>query len=108
MTDLDELCQNFTLVRSKCAGPFMLTIDLMFTDAESRERLVASGLIAPEAIATLYGVDEAQVQVFDIPTIDAVKISFPRQIPSSDFGDRDVSGGQLYARLIDALTGEFR
>jgi hypothetical protein len=108
VSELDDFSRNFTLIRSKCAGPFMLTIDLMFASSDARERLVASGLISPSAIGEIYGVDPASVLFFDIPDIDAVKISFPRPIPSSDFGDRDVAGGQQYALLIDALVGQFR
>jgi len=105
VTDLANATRYFTLIRSKDAGPFMLTLDLFFVDAEAREAFVSSGVFAAERISELYSVDPSLVQIFELPDIDALKISFPRPIASGDFGDTDITGGQQYAILVDMISG---
>jgi hypothetical protein len=104
VTDLANATRHFSLIRSKDAGPFMLTIDLFFADAETREGFMAAGVFSAERIGALYGVDPAQVQVFELADIDALKISFPRPTPSGEFGDTDITGGQQYAILVEMIA----
>lgn len=87
------------LLRSKNAGPFMLTMDLLFHDMASYDRARRCGLLEPGRLARLYGVDPALVKVFLVPDVLAIKISFPRPIPSGGEGDNDVYGCQYMARL---------
>jgi hypothetical protein len=104
VTDLANATRHFSLIRSKDAGPFMLTIDLFFVDAETREGFMSAGVFSAERIGALYGVDPAQVQVFELADIDALKISFPRPIASGEFGDTDITGGQQYALLVEMIA----
>ena len=104
MTDLGNATRHFTLIRSKDAGPFMLTLDLFFVDAAARRAFMAAGVFAPERIGELYGVDPAQVQIFELADIDALKISFPRPVASGEFGDTDITGGQQYGILVDMIS----
>ena len=46
--------------RSKNAGPFHLTIDLMFTDRASFDRVLHSPAFTPETIAGLYRTDASR------------------------------------------------
>ena len=108
MSDLGALARHFKLIRSKDAGPFMLTIDLFFADRESREAFLGSGVLDPDSIGTLYGVPADDVQRWVIPEIEAVKISFPRRVPSGEFGDRDITGGQQYAVLVEAMAEKMK
>ena len=71
------------------AKPFMLTIDLFFATADARRAFMASGVLSPEAIGQLYSVDAAQVVAYELADINALKISFPRPVPSGVFGDID-------------------
>lgn len=87
------------LLRSKNAGPFMLTMDLLFHDIASYDHARLCGLLQPGRVAALYGVDPALVKVFLVPDVLAIKISFPRPIPSGGEGDNDVYGCQYMARL---------
>ena len=105
MTDLGNATRHFTLIRSKDAGPFMLTLDLFFVDAATREAFMSAGVFTADRIGELYGVDPAQVQVFELADIDALKISFPRPVASGEFGDTDITGGQQYAVLVDMIAG---
>ena len=104
MTDLGNATRHFTLIRSKDAGPFMLTLDLFFVDAAARRAFMSAGVFAPERIGELYGVDPAQVQIFELADIDALKISFPRPVASGEFGDTDITGGQQYGILVEMIS----
>jgi hypothetical protein len=100
MTDVGRYC---TLIRSKDAGPFMLTLDFFFTDADARRALVP--VLSPDRIGALYGVDPATVDTYELPDINALKISFPRPVVSGDLGDRDITGGQQYALVVELIEG---
>jgi len=87
------------LLRSKNAGPFMLTMDLLFPDMASFARARDSGVLTRARVAELYGVDLALVKVFLVPDVVAMKISVPRPIPSGGAGDNDIYGCQFMAKL---------
>lgn len=98
MTKLAELA---SLVRSKNAGPFQLTIDIMFDDRAAYERVKESGCISPEIVAAAYGVPVKDLLFFFVDSALAVKVSMPRPIFQGDLGDADGHGGQQYAPLLD-------
>ena len=98
MTALGELA---TLVRSKNAGPFWVTIDIFFPDAETYERAAAStSLTDVEVIATRYAVPPEVVKVFRLPELRAIKLSFPRPSAQGGAHDRDMHAGQQYVALL--------
>jgi hypothetical protein len=98
------LTKTFRLVRSKDAGPFMLTIDLFCHDETAYQRVLDSGVVTPATFARLYGVDESGIEIHLVETINAIKVSFPRPIPSGELADNDITGGQMYGPLIDVLA----
>jgi hypothetical protein len=49
-----KLTELARVIRSKNAGPFELTFDVIFKDAESYERAKESGVFSPELFAELY------------------------------------------------------
>jgi len=104
VTELANATRHFTLIRSKDAGPFMLTLDLFFTGSDARRAFMSSGVFSAERIGELYRVDPAQVQIFELADIDALKISFPRPVASGEFGDTDITGGQQYAVLVEMIA----
>lgn len=97
MTTLGELAG---LIRSKNAGPFELTFDIMFDDPAAFERVRASGALTRERIATIYRLPVEQVKFFVVPDALAFKASIPRPRFQSDVLDSDNHGGQQYAPLI--------
>jgi uncharacterized protein DUF4387 len=104
-TGLANVTDHFTLIRSKDAGPFMLTLDLFFRDDHSRRAFLAAGVFTAERIGALYGVAPGQVQIWDLADIGAMKISFPRPVASGEFGDTDITGGQQYALVVELIAG---
>lgn len=89
------------LIRSKNAGPFVLTIDIMFDNPEAFEHVVASGIINKRLVAELYGLDEEAIDVYVVRAAYALKVSMPRPIPSGGISDSDIFGGQQYAPLVE-------
>ncbi len=98
MAKLGELAR---LIRSKNAGPFELTFDVMFDDPVNFERVRASCALSREVIAYLYRLPVAEVKFFEVPDALAFKASIPRPRFQSDVLDSDNHGGQQYAPLID-------
>lgn len=98
MTTLAELAR---LIRSKNAGPFELTFDVMFDDEAVYRRVKNSGVLTPEAVAARYGLEPSQVKFFYCDNALAVKASIPRPCFQGDLRDADGHGGQQYAPLMD-------
>ena len=98
MTTLGSLAR---LIRSKNAGPFVLTFDIMFEDEARYRRVRDSGVLTRDRIAALYGLAPEDVLFFWCDHALAVKASIPRPVTQGDVGDSDGHGGQQYAPLID-------
>jgi hypothetical protein len=88
-------------IRSKNAGPFMLTIDIFFNSAADCARVIESRILSAAAVASIYGIGPATVQIIHVRQSNAIKISIPRPLAAGDVGDRDVAGGQQFAPLLD-------
>jgi uncharacterized protein DUF4387 len=86
-------------VRSKNAGPFWVTMELFMRDAEGYEIVADEGFINEQQVADLYRVDESTVQIFRIPALNVVKISFPRPLSQGSLRDRDMHAGQHHVPL---------
>jgi hypothetical protein len=89
-----------SLVRSKNAGPFDLTFDIMFEDLATYRRCVASGAFAAERIEALLHTPRSKIKIFFSEAALAIKISIPRPVIQGDFGDSDSHAGQQYAGLL--------
>jgi hypothetical protein len=98
MTPLGELAR---LIRSKNAGPFELTFDIMFDEPATYERVKRSGMVSREAIAERYGLAPDKVKFFWCDLACAIKASIPRPYFQGDLLDSDGHGGQQYAPLMD-------
>lgn len=105
MTVRKTLAETAKLVRSKNAGPFWLTFDVMFEDEETYRRVRDQGVLNPEIVGRLYRLAPDEVQVFAHDRAFAVKVSMARPHSSGSPADTDVFGGQQYAPLLD-LTVE--
>jgi len=100
MTPLGELAR---LIRSKNAGPFELTFDIMFEESATYERVKKSGMVTREAVASRYGLPADKVKFFWCDPACAIKASIPRPYFQGDLMDSDGHGGQQYAPLMDIL-----
>jgi hypothetical protein len=101
MATLGELAD---VMRSKNAGPFQVTIDLMFNDVATYRRVRDSRVVEPAVIAPLYGVAEELVRIVPFDRVRAIKITLPRRSGAHGSGsafDRDVYGAQQHGPLVD-------
>jgi Domain of unknown function (DUF4387) len=95
LRDIAKVC------KSKNAGPFEVTIDVMFETKEIYDKVVKSGVINEQLFARLYGVDAKAVLYTPYPAALALKGTIPRLVSSGDVGDTDVYGAQQHAPLLD-------
>ena len=106
MSTLGELAQ---ILRSKNAGPFLITIDVMFDSMEIFQRVVSSGALTPAAVAERYGLSAEDVRVVDYSRAKAIKVTLPRlwgTRGAGSRGDRDVYGAQQHAPLLSLAIPE--
>ena len=84
------------LVRSKNAGPFWQTIDIFFSTDENYRVVAENQTLRADTIARLYQVAPDSVQIYRLPDIRVVKISFPRPTNQGGIHDRDMHAGQQH------------
>lgn len=97
MTTIADLA---LLVRSKNAGPFWLTIDVMFDNADAYRRVRDSEAINRAGIAQMFRREPKDIIVVNHDAALAIKVSFPRPQSSGSKYDSDVYGGQQYAPIL--------
>jgi hypothetical protein len=98
MATLFELC---SLIRSKNAGPFVLTFDLMASSRDNYERIKRRQPITKKLLAGIYHLDEKNITLVYHDHALAIKISIPRPIFQGELDDGDCYGGQQYVPLLD-------
>jgi hypothetical protein len=96
-----KLAELSRLIRSKNAGPFELTFDIMFDDEKSFQRVRESNALSREVVAVLYQLPPEEVKFFVIPEALAFKATIPRPRFQGDLLDSDGHGGQQYAPLME-------
>lgn len=87
--------------RSKNAGPFQLTVDLMFEREDDYLRVLQADNFNPEAIAALYRVPPEAVLIKPFARILTIKVVLPRTASSGSRQDTDVYGSQQHFPLGD-------
>ena len=96
-----NLCDLARTVRSKNAGSFMITLEIIFDDREIYEKVKKSGVITREAIAKAYNVEPEKI--LDFMFFDpgmGIKANYRRPIASGGPSETDVYGCQQYAPLF--------
>ena len=89
------------ICRSKNASPFLLTLDVVFPDRETFDKVQASGVINRSLISRLYSVSESDVLLVEFPPANAFKATIPRLHGSGAVEDSDVYGAQQHAPLME-------
>lgn len=98
MKTLFEMC---SLIRSKNAGPFVLTFDFMLSSSENYVEAKRAQPLRADALSALYGVPAERITVVYHDSAMAIKVSMPRPVFQCDLGDGDCYGGQQYVPLLD-------
>ena len=96
-----KLYEIAKVLRSKNAGPFSITLDVLFESAKEYEAIKKSGIITKESIARAYCIDEKDItELVYFDQALGIKETFNRKISSGTIGDRDVYGAQQHAPLM--------
>ena len=85
--------------RSKNAGPFQVTIDLMFSDPENYQKVLHSKSFTTEVIGKLYGLEPDRISIKTFESILTIKVVLPRKHGSGAPLDTDVYGSQQHFPL---------
>jgi hypothetical protein len=96
-----ELKSLAKVIRSKNAGPCLLTLDLMLTDKAAFAYVIERIATLRRMVAERYRRSENEVAVLPFAPALAIKITLPRDVISGDIGDRDIYGAQQHAPLLD-------
>ncbi len=89
------------VIRSKNAGPFELTFDIIFKNKEYYEKVKKSKIITKELIAELYQIPVDKVLYFvEFDPANAIKATIVRPVDSGSIGETDVYGAQQHAPLL--------
>jgi hypothetical protein len=98
MPKIREIAQ---VCKSKNAGPFEVTIDVVFADKAMFDKVKRTNVLNAELIGRLYKVSPADVLFTIYDAGLAFKATVPRRIPAGDLGDTDVYGAQQHAPLLE-------
>jgi hypothetical protein len=96
-----KLADLATLIRSKNAGPFFLTFDILFANEEHYQLVKVSQCLNVQTFAELYACPVETVRFFACDNAFAFKFSIPRPLPQGAVGDGDLHGGQQFAPLMN-------
>ena len=95
------LAELASIIRSKNAGPFRLTFDILFDDEAAFLTVVAADVINPDNMADLFGVERSRVSsVHVLPEALAMKVTLIRPRAQGSPGERDVYGCQQHVPLM--------
>jgi len=90
------------IVRSKNAGPYELTFDLMFKTPAWFEKVCQANVINEKLICDKYKIKpEDIIKIVEFAPANAVKVTIKRPMSSGSPGETDVYGAQQHAPLLD-------
>lgn len=102
MPKLKDVCRH---IRSKNAGPFWVTFDLFFKSDEDYALYCNDPALGPDLFAKTYGANPDLVQVYQVPSLNVVKISYPRVSAQGGALERDLHSGQQFVLILDVELG---
>lgn len=97
-----KLSEVARVIRSKNSGPFELTFDVIFDNAEAYQRVKSAKVLTGKTMQDLYNLPESEVLVsmFFDPAL-AWKCTIKRPWAQGSVGERDTVGTQQHAPLRD-------
>src|ERR1051326_3415159 len=102
MNETKRLRDFAAIIRSKNAGPYRLTFDVLFRDDASFRVVRDCAAITRETVARAYGIDPARVSsLFVVPEGRAIKVTLIRPVGQGEAGDPDMYGCQQHVPLLD-------
>jgi hypothetical protein len=97
-----KLREAASTIRSKNAGPDLVTFDILFPTDELYERGKQAEALQPEALCRLFRLEQDRVYSYvQFDPARAIKFTLKRLRPSGSAGESDVFGSQFYGPLLD-------
>jgi hypothetical protein len=89
------------IIRSKNAGPYRITLDILFSDPARYRMVRDSGAITRESVAAAYRIPAEEVtSLFTVDMASAIKVTLRRQAQGA-FGESDMYGCQQHVPLLN-------
>jgi len=98
---MKSLIDLANILRSKNAGPLYVTLDIIFKDNQTFNRVKRAKVINKEVIANLYQVPKEDVLILEYEVVNAIKITIPRKCISGSIEDTDIYGCQQHGPLVE-------
>lgn len=90
------------IVRSKNAGPFEITMDIIFKSKEDYEAVKEARAVTEELIAELYSLPVEDIIAFVyFDAANAIKATIPRPRAQGSIGETDMHAAQHHAPLME-------
>lgn len=96
-----KLSDLTSILRSKNAGPYTLTVDFLFDEKDIYNKVKDSNVLNIDDIARLYKIESESVRVYYYDKANGIKVTIPRHISSGSGADTDVYGAQLHVPLME-------
>jgi hypothetical protein len=91
-----------TFITSRGAGPFLLTIDMIFPSRQTYERILRANAVTPETVARAYRVPpERVVDVIPFPPANAIKATLKRWRGAGALGEADYYAAEQHLPLME-------
>ena len=101
LTEKVNIRELADVIRSKNAGPYELSFDIVFKSFEIYEQVKQSGVFTEELIADLYNVSVDEViSLINYDAAKAIKATIIRPRSAGAVGEGDVYGAQQHAPLL--------
>ncbi|MGD8399616.1 MAG: DUF4387 domain-containing protein, partial [Bacillota bacterium] len=92
------------VIRSKNAGPFEITMDILFKNGEDYQYVLGTKAITKQLIAQLYHVPEEKIITFcNFDAANAIKITIPRPRFQGSIGETDMHAAQQHVPLLNIM-----
>jgi hypothetical protein len=96
------------VIRSKNAGPYELTFDILFKDRSIYQKVLKTGFFGKELFARLYKIPlEDVITYVEFEPANAIKCTIKRPKAAGNVGETDVYGAQQHAPLLDLLIPDY-
>ena len=97
-----SLLELSDVIRSKNAGPYELTFDIILKSEEIFENICQQNVFTKEIIADLYDIEVSDViNIVEFKEANAIKITIIRPISSGALRESDVYGAQQHGPLMN-------
>ncbi len=101
MAERDTIDSLAVVVRSKNAGPYVTTCDVMFRDLATFQRARQANVLTREKVADLYRIPlESVLGVYYYEPGLAIKVSFLKTVDAGDVFSPDITGSAQHVPLL--------